>query len=86
MRRNCIVPPIEDESYEYQLALTILDQAHLLPIPFTIRPIFWAYDHALRLYPQPHLVNLSLFSFNFTSLCWLINVNRIKLIMKVHKY
>ena len=32
---------------------TILDQAHLIPLPSTVRPILWEYDHALRLYPMP---------------------------------
>jgi len=32
---------------------TMLDQAHLTPLPLMSQPIFWQYDHALRLYPLP---------------------------------
>ncbi|GAA5887987.1 hypothetical protein JCM16303_005226 [Sporobolomyces ruberrimus] len=35
------------------LVQTILDQAHLAPLPLPVRPVFWDYDHALRLYPMP---------------------------------
>lgn len=35
---------------------TILDQAHLSPLPLNIRPVLWDYDHALRLYPMPTTV------------------------------
>ena len=28
-------------------------QAHLCPLPLQIAPIFWAFDHALALYPAP---------------------------------
>ena len=34
-----------------RLIKTLLDQAHLLPLQGV--PIFWNYDHALRLYPLP---------------------------------
>lgn len=32
---------------------TVLDQGHLSPLPLSASPIFWQYDHALRLYPFP---------------------------------
>ncbi|GAA5874227.1 hypothetical protein JCM1840_000608 [Sporobolomyces johnsonii] len=35
------------------LVQTILDQAHLAPLPLPVRPVLWDYDHALRLYPMP---------------------------------
>ncbi|BGP19527.1 hypothetical protein JCM10213_000126 [Rhodosporidiobolus nylandii] len=35
------------------LVQTILDQAHLTPLPLPVRPVLWDYDHALRLYPMP---------------------------------
>ncbi len=41
-----------------QFAQTIIDQGHLCPLPLNIRPIYWAYDHALRLYPVPDMVHL----------------------------
>lgn len=42
-----------------QLVQTILDQAHLSPLPQNIRPTLWEYDHALRLYPMPTAVVLA---------------------------
>lgn len=39
-----------------QLVQTILDQAHLAPLPLTVRPILWDFDHSLRLYPMPTTV------------------------------
>ncbi|GAA6062035.1 hypothetical protein JCM10212_005468 [Sporobolomyces blumeae] len=35
------------------LVQTILDQAHLAPLPLSVRPVLWDFDHALRLYPMP---------------------------------
>ncbi|KAI5478607.1 DNA polymerase epsilon subunit 2 [Pseudohyphozyma bogoriensis] len=35
------------------LVQTILDQAHLAPLPLNVRPVLWDFDHALRLYPMP---------------------------------
>ncbi|EPQ28615.1 uncharacterized protein PFL1_03918 [Pseudozyma flocculosa PF-1] len=35
------------------LVSTLLDQAHLCPLPQTVRPVLWEHDHALRLYPMP---------------------------------
>ncbi|KAI8816342.1 DNA polymerase alpha/epsilon subunit B-domain-containing protein [Fimicolochytrium jonesii] len=62
MRRNAIVSPASDDNVvpiEQHLVATIVDQAHLCPLPITIRPAFWAWDHALRMYPQPHLLILA---------------------------
>ena len=39
------------------LVSTILDQAHLCPLPQSARPVLWEYDHALRLYPMPSAVS-----------------------------
>lgn len=40
-----------------QLVQTVLDQAHLAPLPISVRPVLWDYDHALRLYPMPTTVS-----------------------------
>ncbi|WFD18523.1 DNA-directed DNA polymerase [Malassezia caprae] len=40
------------------LVSTLLDQAHLCPLPPLVRPILWEYAHALRLYPMPSAVRL----------------------------
>lgn len=39
---------------EVHLSTSIIDQAHLSPLPAGIQPIYWSYDNALRLYPPPH--------------------------------
>lgn len=60
MRRNCVVVPKVSESTDMtnHLCKTILDQAHLCPLPLQICPLYWNYSHALALYPSPHLVVL----------------------------
>eukprot|EP00897_Mesotaenium_endlicherianum_P003690 jgi/Mesen1/3349/ME000191S02482 len=58
MRRSCVVKPSEDETSDpfQHLVVTALQQSHLCPLPLTTQPIFWEYDHALRLYPVPDVV------------------------------
>ena len=41
-----------------KLAQTILDQSHLSPFSIEKRPIYWDFDHSLRLYPLPHTVSV----------------------------
>lgn len=41
-----------------QLVESLLDQAHLCPLPLHARPIHWELDHVMRLFPLPHLVSL----------------------------
>ncbi|WVQ81649.1 DNA polymerase epsilon subunit B [Cryptococcus sp. DSM 104549] len=58
MMRNLVgVKEEEDEGdaglMKRYLVQTILDQAHLSPLPLSVRPTLWEYDHALRLYPMP---------------------------------
>jgi hypothetical protein len=38
---------------------TMLSQSHLCPLPLEAAPIDWAHDHALRLYPLPHVLLLA---------------------------
>ena len=40
------------------LAATLVQQAHLAPLPIAQLPVYWEHDHALRLYPAPHCVVL----------------------------
>ena len=67
MRRNCLIPPDdgklpEDDAADggasdavfKHLAATLVQQAHLCPLPITQNPIYWEYDHALWLYPAPN--------------------------------
>lgn len=72
MRRNCVVQPKmqsrdgegdeEGEEGEEEvditdhLVKTICDQGHLCPMPLDTRPVYWAHDHSLWLYPLPDLV------------------------------
>jgi len=37
---------------------TMMDQGHLCPVPSSSLPIYWNYDHLLRLYPPPSAVIL----------------------------
>jgi DNA polymerase epsilon subunit 2 len=32
---------------------TLMEQSHLSPLPLHASPIYWWFDHALRLYPLP---------------------------------
>lgn len=67
MRRNCLIPPDDAKAPEdgaadggasdavfKHLAATLVQQAHLCPLPMTQNPIYWEYDHALWLYPAPN--------------------------------
>jgi len=68
MRRNCKRPPDdsklpEDTSADCRplfqhLVSTLVQQAHLCPLPITQAPIYWQYDHALWLYPAPTCIFL----------------------------
>ena len=40
------------------LAATLVQQAHLAPLPIQQTPVYWEHDHALRLYPAPHCIVL----------------------------
>eukprot|EP00884_Botryococcus_braunii_P020984 jgi/Botrbrau1/756/Bobra.0181s0015.1 len=56
MRKLCLLPPAGNEMPETMfenLAATLLQQSHLCPLPMAVQPVFWCYDHALRLYPLP---------------------------------
>jgi len=55
LRRNCILKPRTGSDWAQHTVKTLLDQGHLSPLP---TPIYWQYDHALRLYPLPDAVIL----------------------------
>ncbi|CAO3683724.1 unnamed protein product [Umbelopsis ramanniana] len=62
LRRNTLIQgdnPQDDRDLTKPLIRTIVDQAHLCPLPLSIRPIYCAYDHALRLYPMPDVLILA---------------------------
>ncbi|GAB5365978.1 hypothetical protein AAMO2058_001105100 [Amorphochlora amoebiformis] len=57
MRRNCILPPSTHETKDMtnHLVKTLLEQAHLCPLPLPTRPVHWNSEHALTMYPLPDL-------------------------------
>lgn len=60
MRRSCLIPPSTEETddpFEHLVA-TITHQSHLCPLPLTVQPLIWNYDHSLYLYPTPHTIVL----------------------------
>ncbi|ODN74772.1 DNA polymerase epsilon subunit B [Cryptococcus amylolentus CBS 6039] len=60
MVRNLVVVKDDAEvDMKRYLVQTILDQTHLSPLPLSVRPTIWEYDHALRLYPMPSAVVLA---------------------------
>eukprot|EP00794_Sanderia_malayensis_P000497 gene497-1143_t len=56
MCRNCIHLPSDGESVPTHFVKTVFTQGHLSPLPLHVRPIYWAYDDALRVYPLPDLI------------------------------
>lgn len=60
MRRSCIMAPSTKETNDpfEHLVATICHQSHLCPLPLTVQPIIWNYDHSLHLYPTPHTIVL----------------------------
>ncbi len=56
VRRHTLVPPSDAETPLRHLVVTLLDQGHLCPLPLTVQPVYWDYDHALRLFPLPDVV------------------------------
>jgi len=63
MQRNAILPPKvagpEDSDITEQMVETVMEQAHLFPLPAHVTPVFWELDHAMRLTPLPHLLVLA---------------------------
>ncbi|KAI9490313.1 DNA polymerase alpha/epsilon subunit B-domain-containing protein [Zychaea mexicana] len=59
--RNSLLFPqmTEEDEPTKHLVRTVIDQGHLCPVPLTVKPIYWAFDHALRLYPLPHALILA---------------------------
>ena len=37
-----------------QLCATVVQEAHLCPLPLEYQPVVWEHDHALYVYPMPH--------------------------------
>jgi DNA polymerase epsilon subunit 2 len=58
LSRNCVRFPSDFDTLHTHFVKTLLTQAHLCPLPLQILPVYFQYDHALRLYPLPDLVVL----------------------------
>lgn len=58
MVRHCVVKPDMHESQllSEHLIKSVVDQAHLCPLPLTARPVVWNHDRAMWLFPLPHVV------------------------------
>lgn len=58
MIRKCAVKPSHSDTsiMAEHMFKSIVDQCHLCPLPTSSRPTLWAHDHALWLFPTPHLV------------------------------
>ncbi|XP_071700833.1 DNA polymerase epsilon subunit B [Rutidosis leptorrhynchoides] len=75
MRRSCLIPPSTEETKEpfEHLVATIIHQSHLCPLPLSVQPIIWNYDHCLHLYPTPHTIvladrsNMNVFNYSGTT-------------------
>ena len=62
MKRCVVVPPnVEAETSDLHkhLVKTLLDQAHLNPLPPTESAAYWKHDHALWLHPAPEVLVLA---------------------------
>ncbi|PXF42280.1 DNA polymerase epsilon subunit 2 [Gracilariopsis chorda] len=61
MIRHCAVKPDLAEAglMHTHLVKTVSDQSYLTPLPLSARPILWAHDHALWLFPNPHVLVLA---------------------------
>lgn len=64
-----------------QMVKTIFDQAHMCPLPPSVRPIAWTQDQALSLYPLPHMVRrvLSYLTIPRARWCWPISARPLTL-------
>ena len=58
MCRNSVKFPSDCTNIPVHFTKTLLSQAHLCPLPLHTRPVYWAHDHTLWLYPLPDLVVL----------------------------
>jgi DNA polymerase epsilon subunit 2 len=56
MTRHCVRFPSEGTDMANHFVKTILSQSHLSPLPLHSCPVYWMYDHTLRLYPLPDVV------------------------------
>ncbi|KAK3249755.1 hypothetical protein CYMTET_40834 [Cymbomonas tetramitiformis] len=59
-RLTCLTPDTQEtKSFFQHVAVTVLGQGHLCPLPITVQPVYWEFDHAMRLYSAPHVLILA---------------------------
>lgn len=46
----------EEQLMAQHLSTTLLSQGHLSPLEINVRPVYWNFDHALHLLPQPDVI------------------------------
>lgn len=58
MRRLCRldINTSETEILFKHMAMTMLQQGNLCPLPLSVQPVYWEFDQALRLYSTPQAV------------------------------
>lgn len=54
LKQNCLTSISSGAAKGAKVLKIIIEQAHLCPLPLTVQPRAWEYDHVLTLYPQPH--------------------------------
>lgn len=59
LETHCLLPPLQEYDRTHHTIKTLLDQGHLSPLPLQSQPIYWQFDHALRLFPLPDAVILA---------------------------
>ena len=59
-RRSCVVRPLsEGLELNQHLTKSLIDGAHLCPLPPNESPVYWQHDHALWLHPAPEVLILA---------------------------
>ncbi|XP_076060559.1 DNA polymerase epsilon subunit 2 [Oratosquilla oratoria] len=56
MCRNCFYFPNNTDDIPFHFSKTIVNQAHLAPLPLHIVPVYWGLDHCLALHPTPDVI------------------------------
>ncbi|XP_043088331.1 DNA polymerase epsilon subunit 2 [Puntigrus tetrazona] len=56
MCRNCVRLPSSSLDIPSHFVKTVLSQGHLTPLPLYVSPVYWPYDHTLRVYPVPDVI------------------------------
>jgi DNA polymerase epsilon subunit 2 len=57
-RRACVLPPETTPSFDLNMHLlkSVIDQAHLCPLPPAEAAVYWQHEHALWMHPSPDVL------------------------------